>query len=116
MIVVSGPPGSGKSDLAEHLAVSSPFKSRYYIATMKIMDDAGRARAERHRKNRAGKGFITLEIETDIETADTGMEAPFESVVLLECVANLTGNIILERVADKFIVSPMDRANGGNKC
>ncbi len=92
--VVSGPPASGKSALAEHLALSEPYSDRYYIATMKVMDDEGAKRVRRHRQARFGKGFITLEIETGIETADRLISSPPNSVILLECVANLVGNMM----------------------
>ena len=90
--LVTGKPKSGKSDMAEDLAVKSGCVEKYYIATMEILDDDGRARVEEHRKKREGKGFITLEIPTDIETAPGLMNDPSKSVVLLECVANLVGN------------------------
>lgn len=92
--LVSGPPASGKSALAEELAVNEPYPDRYYIATMKVMDDDGARRVIRHRQARCGKGFTTLEIETGIDTADRLISAPEKSVILLECVANLVGNMM----------------------
>ena len=67
--LVIGKPDSGKSELAEELALSGGYKNRYYIATMKVMDEAGKARVEKHRKMREGKGFVTLEIPLFIEDA-----------------------------------------------
>ncbi len=94
--VVSGPPASGKSALAEELALNEPYSDRYYIATMKVMDDEGARRVRRHKEARLGKGFTTLEIETGIETADRLMSDSLNSVVLLECVANLVGNMMYD--------------------
>lgn len=90
--LVIGKPDSGKSKYAENMAVSGSYRNRYYIATMKVMDEAGRKRVEKHRKMREGKGFITLEIPNDIVTAAESIEDPEDSVVVLECIPNLVGN------------------------
>ncbi len=90
--LVIGKPKSGKSDIAEEMAVKGDYKNRYYLATMKVMDPDGKKRVDEHRKRREGKGFVTLEIPMDIGSATSSIEDPMESVILLECVANLTGN------------------------
>ncbi len=92
--LVIGKPKSGKSDIAEDLALKGDHANRYYIATMKIMDEDGRARVKEHRKRREGKGFVTLEIPDDIVSAVKYMDDPKDSIVLLECVANLVGNVM----------------------
>ncbi|MCR4807113.1 MAG: bifunctional adenosylcobinamide kinase/adenosylcobinamide-phosphate guanylyltransferase [Lachnospiraceae bacterium] len=97
--LVIGKQDSGKSALAEDIAISCG-NVRFYLATMKIMDDDGRARVERHRKLREGKDFITLEREYDIRGAvpdikDHCKDLPGgekDAVILLECAANLAGN------------------------
>lgn len=89
--LVTGKAGSGKSKLAEELAVS--FGGRvYYVATMKVMDEAGRLRVNKHRAQREGKGFVTLEQEVDITTILDRIDDPRDCVILLECMANLAGN------------------------
>lgn len=92
--LVTGPPSSGRSRIAEGLAQSLSRGELYYIATMKVMDEAGRQRVIKHRKEREGAGFVTLEIESDIEGAIEAMDKPERSVVLLECVANMVGNMM----------------------
>ncbi len=89
--VVTGKPDSGKSKLAEDIAVSFGGR-RYYAATMKVMDGEGQDRVARHQKAREGKDFITLEVEVDITSILGRIDDAAESVVLLECMANLTGN------------------------
>jgi adenosylcobinamide kinase/adenosylcobinamide-phosphate guanylyltransferase len=86
-ILVTGVTGSGKSLFAETLTLkfSSPH---YYIAAMKPDYKDARERIIKHRKMRAGKGFITLGHFTDIGTA--GIER--NGTVLLECVSNLLAN------------------------
>lgn len=92
MILVIGGKNSGKSRFAEGLAVNGGKDRRYYLATMKVCDEAGRKRIKRHRKQREGKGFITIELQYGIDRAIQMMDEPENSVVLLECVANLVGN------------------------
>ena len=58
--LVTGGSGSGKSAYAESLLYSCEG-IRYYIATMQIYDAEGEKKVERHRKLRAGKGFLTIE-------------------------------------------------------
>ena len=95
MIAIIGGPNSGKSAKAEELAVRTGLKP-YYLATMKVLDDAGRQRIEKHREMRAGKGFVTIEIPYRIEEATDHMDDPKNSVLLLECAANLVGNAMHE--------------------
>jgi len=103
--VVIGKSNTGKSELAEKLALETGDDKVYYLATMNVCDDAGRERVEKHRKQREGKGFITIEKQRDIagildETGDAS-----GSTVLLECVANLVSNYIF---ADGFDISRID--------
>ncbi len=94
--LVIGGPDSGKSLRAEEIASSLKAERVYYIATMRVLDDAGRKRIERHRAQRAGRGFVTLEIETEVDRALTMMEEPAKCACLLECVSNLVGNMLYD--------------------
>lgn len=89
IIVIQGGSGSGKSAYAEERALSlgGPL---YYLATMKIYDEEGKRKAERHRRLRAGKGFQTIEQPVKIEEAAELIDQG--STVLLECMSNLTAN------------------------
>ena len=97
LTLVIGPPDSGKSRFAEDLAVKSGCGKRYYIATMKVMDEAGKNRIRKHRAQRLGKGFITIEEPDDITAAVNDIDSPEDSVVLVECLANLVGNVMHKR-------------------
>ena len=103
--LVVGGQNSGKSKFAEELAVKSGEGRLYYLATMKVCDEAGEERIRRHRRQREGKGFITIEVQYGIDRAAEMMDEPAESVVLLECMANLVGNELYDNP---------DR--GWNKC
>lgn len=71
--LIMGGSGSGKSAYAEDYVLAQAGESlKYYIATMQIYDAEGQRKVERHRKLRAGKGFITIEQPTDI--AEAGLQ------------------------------------------
>ncbi len=106
---MTGGSGSGKSAYAESL-LSSCEGIKYYIATMQIYDAEGEKKVERHRKLRAGKGFLTIESPMNVgkirfacvggsEQAQYQQEAerkvqgsPEKKSALLECMSNLTAN------------------------
>ena len=106
---MTGGSGSGKSAYAESL-LSSCEGIRYYIATMQIYDAEGEKKVGRHRKLRAGKGFLTIESPINVgkiqfacagkaEQAQYRQEAERKvqgssekKSALLECMSNLTAN------------------------
>ncbi len=108
--LVTGGSGSGKSAYAESLL--SGFEhvhKRYYIATMQVYGEEGKKRVERHRRLRAGKGFLTVEQTVQIgdalkkfwtEESNEGAKEKTTlqnrtqntSAALVECVSNLTAN------------------------
>lgn len=89
---VVGTPGSGKSALAEELAIGTGDSLRIYLATMKICDRDGEERVKRHRKSREGKGFVTIEKLYLVSGLLESLEDPANTTILLECVSNLVGN------------------------
>ena len=103
--LVLGGSGSGKSAYAEHLLDGKTNK--YYIATMQVYDAEGGKKVARHRRLRAGKGFVTMEQPRDIGEVDfskrvqQAMEPPDRAgqnvterprCALLECMSNLVAN------------------------
>ncbi len=88
--LVIGASGSGKSEYAENLLASK--HNLYYVATMQPFGKVGQDRIKKHRLQREGKGFITVERYTDIGKA----ELPDRSNVLLECMGNLVANELYE--------------------
>lgn len=106
---MTGGSGSGKSAYAESL-LSSCEGIRYYIATMQIYDAEGEKKVERHRKLRAGKGFLTIESPMNVgkirfacageaeqaqyrqEAERKGQGSSEKKSALLECMSNLTAN------------------------
>ena len=83
--LITGGAASGKSAFAEANVLSLPGR-RIYLATM---EPAGaEERIARHRRQRAGKGFETVERPGDL----AGLTLPPDANVLLECLGNLTAN------------------------
>ena len=87
--MIIGGSASGKSALAERWAASLPLP-RIYLAAMQVLDEESRARVERHRAMRAGKGFETIEAPTALWNTDL----PAGATVLLEDLSNLLANEI----------------------
>ncbi len=92
MTMVIGTRDSGKSALAEDLCLKTGDERRYYLATMEVLDDAGRERVQKHLEKRRGKGFVTIERTRGIAGALKDMQDREHATVLLECIANLVGN------------------------
>ena len=90
-ILVTGGSASGKSSLAERLAVQGP-PPWIYLATMRPWGAEARARIDRHREMRRGKGFETLECYASVGA----LEVPAGGTVLLECLGNLTANLMFD--------------------
>lgn len=98
--LITGGSGSGKSAYAEkyicHASNEKGFKEKYYIATMQVFDDEGQRKIDRHRRLRAGKGFITIEQPRDIKDAVSKLQSKnclkTGRLALLECMSNLVAN------------------------
>ena len=117
IVLVLGRPDSGKSKIAEdivmrlaedldpdaarsgasgHAGAVSPAASsgmdKLYIATMIPFGEEGNRRIEKHRKMRAGKGFLTVEKYTEVDSLIGEIRDLGDKCCLLECMSNLVGN------------------------
>lgn len=111
--LVTGGSGSGKSAYAESLLSGfEQIDNRYYIATMQVYGDEGKKRVERHRKLRAGKGFVTVEQTVQIGEALEPFEA---SAALVECVSNLTANEMFDETGQRSEQEVVNRVVSGIK-
>ena len=106
--LIIGEPDSGKSAAAEEMAMRCDTPRVYYLATMLVLDEDGRRRREKHRKQREGRGFLTLEIPYRVDRAIEQMETPEECTVLLECLSNLVGNEMHENPERKDLWQDSD--------
>lgn len=95
--VILGPNGSGKSLYAEDLAVSSG-EQRLYIATMVPQNQENRQRIEKHRQQRKGKNFLTIEEPLCMSCVPVSGD----SIILLEDVSNLVANRIFGKHPGKY--------------
>lgn len=104
-VLIIGYPDSGKSKIAEDMVMdmSAPGE-RVYLATMIPYGDEGRARIEKHRKMREGKGFRTIEAPFDAAAAAEESGVSGSATVLLECLSNLVANEMFERHTDSEAV------------
>ena len=117
LVLIIGGSGSGKSAYAEEYTVRiSGERTKYYLATMRVFDEESRKKIEKHRKQRSGKGFVTIEQPISIcealEKMDDFGKNPAEGrTALLECMSNLVANEMFsneipsshEAVTDKVI-------------
>lgn len=93
VVLVIGVPDSGKSRLAEEIAVKlSEGKRKFYIATMIPYGKEGEERVKKHRKLRQGKGFETIECPENVGRLSESLKGLETSTCLLECMSNLVGN------------------------
>lgn len=94
--LILGPNNSGKSLYAENLAVENADSPLFYLATMIPQTDENHRRIEKHKKQRFGKGFETIEEPWNIHE----LSIPSDAVVLLEDASNLLANGIFLHQAD----------------
>lgn len=87
LVLITGGSKNGKSRIAEQF-IEQYDLPRYYLATMEPYGAEAEASIARHRRQRADKGYTTIERYTDIG----GVEIPKRSAVLLECMGNLCAN------------------------
>lgn len=95
LVIVSGGAASGKSELGERICVQLGAHPAY-IATMQPFGDEAAQRIEKHRRDRAGRGFTTYEAYDC--AALGGLAHPQFTIdhgcALLECMSNLCANEI----------------------
>ena len=88
IILLTGGSGCGKSTYAEKIIAAMPREKRVYVATMQVYDQESVKRVQRHRAQRADKGFVTVECPLNLSAANVEEG----SIVLLEDLPNLLAN------------------------
>lgn len=99
--LILGGSGSGKSFYAEKCMEILPSDcKKYYIATMRNSDCETQRKIERHRMQRSGKNFYTIEQPTKVAQALNRMSYG-KKAALLECISNLTANEMFDEQPPK---------------
>ena len=91
--LVLGGARSGKSRRAEAIAEDSGL-AVVYLATAEVVDAEMAARIERHREDRAGRGWKTVEEPLDLPAALV-REATPDRVVIVECLTTWLTNVMV---------------------
>jgi adenosylcobinamide kinase/adenosylcobinamide-phosphate guanylyltransferase len=91
LILVTGGARSGKSDFALQLAQSLPAP-RCFIATCPVVDSEMDERIARHREERAGAEWQTVEEQTDI--AAILLAHQDDPVCLIDCLTLWVNNLL----------------------
>lgn len=90
IILISGGCRSGKSKQAEELALSLPGP-HIYLATSPRLDDDMNDRIKRHQQQRAGKGWLSIEEELNIEKV---LKHHGSSTILVDCLTLWINNLM----------------------
>ena len=88
LTMIIGGAGSGKSQYGEELLQNCGCERKIYIATMLPTGEESQQRILRHRAQRVGKVFETIECFTSLAK----LRLPAGCGALLECVGNLAAN------------------------
>ena len=96
IIFISGGVRSGKSTLGENLTEKLSEGRKVYLATAIVYDEEMIQRVIMHKKQRSGKGYITIEKSTDI--GEILVDIRDGDTILLDCLGNLLAN---EMFSDK---------------
>ena len=93
LTLVVGGAASGKSAYAERLIADTAGDApRVYLATMRPFGAEAAVRIEKHRRQRAGAGFETIECYVNLQA----LTVPRGSAVLLEDIGNLCANELFD--------------------
>jgi adenosylcobinamide kinase/adenosylcobinamide-phosphate guanylyltransferase len=97
---ITGGSRSGKSRHAQSLAEARDG-TRGYIATSAVYDDEMRARVDRHRDERAGRDWNTIEETIDLAGV---IRSAGERVLLVDCLTLWVTNLLLKSETDGALI------------
>jgi adenosylcobinamide kinase / adenosylcobinamide-phosphate guanylyltransferase len=92
IILITGGARSGKSSYGLQRAESLSSK-RLFVATCPKVDAEMTERVRRHQQERTGRGWVTMETETDLSAVFAGEGRGYD-VVLIDCVTLWVNNIL----------------------
>lgn len=112
LILVTGGARSGKSSYALERAESLSTK-RLFVATSPQVDAEMTERVKRHKEERRGRGWTTVEREKDLVSVFKSEALHFD-VVLIDCVTLWVNNILFDHFENKQ--EPLDDRVLGQLC
>jgi adenosylcobinamide kinase / adenosylcobinamide-phosphate guanylyltransferase len=92
IVLITGGARSGKSSYALELAESISTK-RLFVATCPNVDSEMSERVSRHQEERRGRGWVTIESETDLISIFLKKTEAID-VVLIDCITLWVNNIL----------------------
>ncbi len=113
IILITGGARSGKSSYALELAESISTK-RLFVATCPKIDAEMSERVRRHQEERQGRGWVTIESETDLVSVLSDKAEGFE-VVLIDCITLWVNNILFADESHGFSLNDQNIAALCNK-
>lgn len=93
LTLITGGARSGKSSFAQRL-VESMSGPRIFIATCPMIDDETAQRISRHKQERAGRGWTTIEEERNLARAVSNADP--SAVLLVDCLTLWINNLLYE--------------------
>jgi adenosylcobinamide kinase/adenosylcobinamide-phosphate guanylyltransferase len=103
LILITGGSRSGKSAFGEQLAAGHQGP-HLYLATCPRLDDAELAeRIDRHRRDREGKGWRT--VEESLELIAVMQNNNHTGLILIDCLALWVNNLLFAAQNDQQVVS-----------
>jgi len=100
IILVTGGCRSGKSDIALEMA-EKLSSSRLFVATCPVIDNEMTERIARHTAERQGRGWVTIEEETNIAAVLESSRNKYD-VILIDCITLWVNNIMFNRSAESM--------------
>lgn len=91
LVLITGGARSGKSSFALELA-ESISNERLFIATCPVTDNEMSERITRHKDERKGRGWNTVEKQVDLTSIFTQLSP--KGVVLIDCLTLLINNVM----------------------
>jgi adenosylcobinamide kinase / adenosylcobinamide-phosphate guanylyltransferase len=102
LILITGGARSGKSSHALELAETFG-SNRLFVATCPSLDSEMIERVRRHKEERQGRGWTTVECEMELGTLFPEQVREFD-VVLVDCVTLWVNNILYSQDSSRVII------------
>lgn len=92
---ITGGARSGKSKFALQIAAKSDRK-KYFFATCPVIDDETKKRIAKHKLERKGKNWQTLEVEIEIAEKLNSLANDDEKIIIIDCLSLWINNLMYQ--------------------